>query len=84
MSVGRRAALAGRQFLTHGSATAVVLMTTAVVALAVAASDYKVVEGWGELPAGMTWGEVPGVSLDRSGTIGRSATSWRGALKTKH
>lgn len=69
MSVGRRAALAGRQFLTHGSATAVVLMTTAVVALAVAASDYKVVEGWGELPAGMTWGEVPGVSLDRSGTI---------------
>lgn len=25
---------------------------------------YRVVEGWGELPAGMTWGEVPGMAFD--------------------
>jgi hypothetical protein len=51
----------------------------AVVAFAVAASvmtaavraadSYKVVDGWGALAAGDTWGEVTGVDIDRSGTI---------------
>lgn len=44
-------------------------MATVAAAVGVATTDYKVVAGWGELPAGMTWGEVPGVSLDRTGTI---------------
>lgn len=64
-----RSALAGRHLFNRLSTIAVVVMTTAVVVFGVAPSDYKVVDGWGELPAGATWGEVPGVSLDRTGTV---------------
>jgi 6-bladed beta-propeller len=35
----------------------------------VAAESYKLVEGWGTLPAGQTWGEVTGVDIDSKGTI---------------
>jgi len=46
---------------------AVVIAATAV--LAAAAESYKLVEGWGTLPAGQTWGEVTGVDIDRSGIV---------------
>lgn len=29
-----------------------------------AQQPYSLVEGWGELPTGLTWGEVPGVAID--------------------
>src|SRR5262245_38197641 len=30
---------------------------------------YKLVEGWGPLPAGVTWGEVPAMTIDKEGRI---------------
>jgi len=30
---------------------------------------YKLVDGWGPLPSGMSWGEVPGMTIDASGRI---------------
>ena len=30
-------------------------------------APYRLVEGWGALPAGITWGEVPGMAIDSSG-----------------
>ena len=59
----------GRRSLAPQAAAAVVVMTLAAVVFAASPSDYKVVDGWGELPTGVAWGEVPGVSLDRSGTV---------------
>ena len=44
------------------------LAFAATAALA-AADSYKLVEGWGTLPAGQTWGEVTGVDIDSKGTI---------------
>jgi DNA-binding beta-propeller fold protein YncE len=41
----------------------------ATVALLGAADVYKAVPGWGPLPAGMEWGEVPGMTIDRNGVI---------------
>ena len=32
-------------------------------------SPYHAVPGWGPLPAGITWGEVPGMTIDKNGTI---------------
>jgi sugar lactone lactonase YvrE len=34
-----------------------------------AASSYKAVPGWGQLPDGEKWGEVPNVAIDPAGTI---------------
>ena len=34
-----------------------------------AADPYRAVEGWGPLPAGITWGEVPGMTIDADGRI---------------
>jgi sugar lactone lactonase YvrE len=47
---------------------AVAIAATAAVAVS-AADSYKLVEGWGTLPAGQTWGEVTGVDIDRSGIV---------------
>ena len=44
------------------------LAFAATAALA-AADSYKLVDGWGTLPAGQTWGEVTGVDIDSKGTI---------------
>lgn len=41
----------------------------AAAAVVSAADSYKLVEGWGTLPAGQTWGEVTGVDIDSKGTI---------------
>ena len=41
----------------------------AVTAALAAADSYKLVDGWGMLPAGQTWGEVTGVDIDSKGTI---------------
>jgi len=30
---------------------------------------YKLVEGWGPLPAGVTWGEVPAMTIDKESRI---------------
>lgn len=48
------------------SGLAAVFAAAAVVS---AADSYKLVEGWGTLPAGQTWGEVTGVDIDSKGTI---------------
>jgi 6-bladed beta-propeller protein len=48
------------------SSLAVAFAAAAVVS---AAESYKLVEGWGTLPAGQTWGEVTGVDIDSKGTI---------------
>ena len=45
-----------------------VVAFAATAALA-AADSYKLVDGWGMLPAGQTWGEVTGVDIDSKGTI---------------
>ena len=45
-----------------------VVAFAATAALA-AADSYKLVDGWGTLPAGQTWGEVTGVDIDSKGTI---------------
>ena len=34
-----------------------------------AASVYKAVQGWGQLPAPLKWGEVPNVAIDPKGTV---------------
>jgi len=41
----------------------------AVTAALAAADSYTLVDGWGTLPAGQTWGEVTGVDIDSKGTI---------------
>jgi len=46
-----------------------VALAAAAVAAAVAAESYKLVEGWGALPAGQEWSEVTGVDIDRNGII---------------
>jgi DNA-binding beta-propeller fold protein YncE len=55
-----------------------VMRLTALVAIAActiigrptrAESPYKAVAGWGQLPAGLKWGEVPGIAIDAKGTI---------------
>jgi sugar lactone lactonase YvrE len=33
------------------------------------AGPYRRVPGWGRLPAGMAWGEVPGIAIDAAGRI---------------
>jgi len=38
-----------------------------------AASSYKAVPGWGQLPDGEKWGEVPNVAIDPAGTICNTA-----------
>ncbi len=35
----------------------------------VAQSAYKAIPGWGRLPGGESWGEVPNISIDAKGTI---------------
>src|SRR5262249_59729890 len=30
---------------------------------------YKLVDGWGPLPSGITWGEVPAMTIDKEGRI---------------
>ena len=30
---------------------------------------YKLVDGWGPLPAGVTWGEVPAMTIDKDGRV---------------
>jgi DNA-binding beta-propeller fold protein YncE len=50
------------------SATLVAVSVIGSAAL-IAAESYKVVDGWGALPAGDAWGEVTGVGIDRTGTI---------------
>src|SRR5450756_1231914 len=32
-------------------------------------APYRLVPNWGQLPAGMAWGEVPGMTIDASGRI---------------
>ena len=56
-----------KRALRRVGSLAVVIAATAV--LAAAAESYKLVEGWGTLPAGQTWGEVTGVDIDRSGIV---------------
>jgi hypothetical protein len=34
-----------------------------------AQAPYRLVEGWGKLPAGMEYGEVPGMTIDKNGKI---------------
>ena len=34
-----------------------------------AAPPYRIVQGWGTLPGGATWGEVPGMAIDAGGKI---------------
>ena len=46
-----------------------VAVAIAAAAAVTAAESYKLVEGWGTLPAGQTWGEVTGVDIDSKGTI---------------
>src|SRR5688572_22463933 len=33
------------------------------------AAPYRLVPGWGALPSGATWGEVPGMAIDAAGKI---------------
>jgi hypothetical protein len=33
------------------------------------APPYRLVPGWGSLPGGATWGEVPGMAIDAAGKI---------------
>jgi hypothetical protein len=54
------------RFVKRLSGVAVAIAATAAVT---AAESYKLVEGWGTLPAGQTWGEVTGVDIDSKGTI---------------
>jgi len=44
-------------------ATAVVLSALAMAAAIQAADAYKLVDGWGQLRTGDTWGEVTGVAV---------------------
>jgi DNA-binding beta-propeller fold protein YncE len=45
------------------------LLIAAAAAVLGAADVYKAVPGWGPLPVGMEWGEVPGMTIDRNGVI---------------
>jgi streptogramin lyase len=36
---------------------------------AIPTAPYHLAPNWGALPAGMSWGEVPGIAIDRRGTI---------------
>jgi DNA-binding beta-propeller fold protein YncE len=55
------------------AAIAVVLFAGVTVGMRVSptaqTTSYRLVEGWGALPAGMTWGEVPGMTIDADGRV---------------
>ena len=57
-----------RAFITTASIAAVALVAVLGAAAAVDAV-YRAVPGWGPLPAGMEWGEVPGMTMDKNGVI---------------
>jgi DNA-binding beta-propeller fold protein YncE len=50
---------------------AAVLLCVATLQPTTHAEDqaYKLVDGWGPLPAGVTWGEVPAMTIDQSGRV---------------
>jgi sugar lactone lactonase YvrE len=45
------------------------LTVTASPTVPMAQPPYRLVDGWGALPQGMTWGEVPGMTIDASGRV---------------
>ena len=46
-----------------------IAVAATVAVLGAADVVYKAVPGWGPLPAGMAWGEVPGMTIDKNGVI---------------
>ncbi len=58
--------IADRLAGTLGALAVVVVVAASGVA---AADSYRLVDGWGTLPAGQAWGEVTGVDVDRNGTV---------------
>src|SRR5262245_2356916 len=50
------------------AAAGIGLFCTAI-SLSGQAAPYRLVAGWGVLPNGATWGEVPGMAIDASGKI---------------
>ena len=68
----RRPVLAAAVLAAALAAAALGAAALGAAALAAAAqepSPYRLVENWGQLPAGMTWGEVPGMTIDATGRI---------------
>ena len=52
-------------------AVSLIFLTTAVAAAQApeVSSPYRAIDAWGQLPAGMAWGQVSGVELDAQGNI---------------
>lgn len=60
------------QRAVFAAALVVAFVAAPVAPRTVAANDgapYRLVDGWGPLPAGVTWGEVPGMTIDADGHI---------------
>ena len=58
----------GRQTLAV-LATLWLLSSASVTLQEPAPAPYRLVPGWGALPGGATWGEVPGLAIDAKGKI---------------
>jgi hypothetical protein len=63
--------LSRRRLMSTAFSVGVALAAVLVAARGLRAADspYRAVPGWGSLPAGITWGEVPGMTIDKSGVI---------------
>src|SRR5262249_60401486 len=64
-----RSSIIGR--MKHAFCLTVLALFVTVMQPVTRAEDqaYKLVEGWGPLPAGVTWGEVPAMTIDKESRI---------------